>query len=144
MTDSAIEPTSELILTWDEEYQLGIPQFDEQHQRLVRLVSFIAMAVTQNGNGALVKALLLDLLSYVDVHFADEEEFMRRLAFPEREPHMAEHEQFRRQLVKFLSESETDAKIGMRVLQFMQGWVKKHVLQCDRRFAEFHRERGGE
>ena len=144
MTDTATEPTSEMILTWDDEYRLGIPQFDEQHQRLVRLVSFIAMAVTQNGNAALIKALVLDIKSYAEVHFADEEEFVRRVGFPERERHVAEHESFRRQLMHFISEAEKEAKIGMRVLQFMQGWVKKHVLECDRRYAEFHKERGAE
>jgi hemerythrin len=137
MTAEIIEPISGLILHWKDEYKVGIPHFDQQHQRLLRLVAFMAAAVAQKDNVEIVKALLLDVASYCEVHCADEERFMEELGYPEIESHRAEHKMFRDQVRMFLAEDGDGKTIGIRVMRMMQSWLKGHLLECDRRYAEY-------
>jgi len=142
MMDNKTEPTSELILHWDEQYRVGIPHFDGQHQRLLRLVALVAAAVGQKNHGEMMRALLLDIASFANVHFADEEQFMEQLEYPELENHRIERESFRKWIASLLDETGNDATIGIRVLRMAQAWLKTHLLISDQRYAEyFHDER---
>ena len=134
-------PFSQLILHWEEQFRVGIPRFDEQHQRLLRLVAFVAAAVSEKHNSEIVKALLFDVGSFAEEHFSDEERLMEQLEYPELAIHREEHDDFRRQIRAFLSESGDDQTLGIRVMQMMQAWLKRHLMECDQRYASYFEER---
>jgi hemerythrin len=139
MTAQEVEPTSELILHWGDQFKVGIPRIDEQHQRLFRLCAFIASAVTQKRNSEIVHALLLELAAFADEHFADEERLMEELDYPEIESHRREHQVFRDRINALLNEGGDDLTIGIHVLQVTQSWLKTHLLERDHGYAEHFR-----
>ena len=141
MTATETKPLSELILHWDEQFRVGIPRIDEQHQRLLRLAAFVAAAVAEKHNAEIVKALLFDVASFAEEHFSSEERLMEQLEYPELEAHREEHDDFRARIGAFLHECADDETLGIRVMQVMQAWLKRHLMECDRRYAEYFEER---
>ena len=141
MTDTETTPISDLILHWNEQYRVGIPRFDEQHQRLLRLMAFVAVAVAQKQNTEIVKALLFDVASFAEEHFSGEERLMEELEYPELLMHRGEHDVFRARIGAFLEESGEDPTLGIRVLQMMQTFLKRHLLECDVRYSGYFEKR---
>ena len=54
------------IIEWKEEYNLGIPQIDKQHQQLVTLINRLTKAEVEGG---MITYVFDDLDNYVKEHF---------------------------------------------------------------------------
>lgn len=141
MHDIETPPDGRFILHWEDEFLVGVPQLDEEHKRLLRLGACVASALALKNSDAIVRALLTDIDSFAEQHFANEEKMMAEYKYPGLESHRAEHESFRNRIRLLLAEAD-ESRIGFRVLQMMQSWLKSHLMGCDREYARFFREIG--
>jgi len=90
-----------------------------------------------------IDSILLELQSYIDQHFADEESLMAKHNFPALSIHRNEHEIFRQQMAAF-AKAHNSGQSGVPVLLmlFMQRWLKQHVMNTDKQYAAFLNARG--
>jgi hemerythrin len=124
------------MFEWKPKYSVQIPAIDAQHQRLFALASDLHVAMSQGkGKAALGKALA-SLVDYTKQHFANEEQLMRRHAFPESEAHKKQHEQLTAQVLdfqkKFMSQ---DACLTVDLLMFLKTWLENHIAGSDQKYA---------
>lgn len=131
-------------MQWDARLETGDEKVDEQHRTLVALFSELEDAEVADGPAA-VPQVLDRLTEYTSVHFAMEEDLMRKAAFPAAAvaEHLAEHRalkaRVREQVLDYRTGSLTTIK---PVVAFLREWLAHHVDQVDRRLVEHCRDCG--
>jgi hemerythrin len=128
------------MFEWKPEYSVQISSIDGQHQNLFRVAEELYVAMSA-GKGKAALARILDrLVQYTAVHFAHEERLMRLHDYPQLAAHRAEHEALTRQVLAFQADFQAGrAAMTVQVLQFVRGWLQKHIAGSDQKYAPYLR-----
>ena len=132
------------LIEWDPAWELGIPLIDGQHQRLVSMIRELQEdAISPEVGSQTLLFVLFEILDYAVTHFTDEEALFMSKGWAGEAGHLAEHEAFlhhaRAQLETFRTDG--DAVRG-ETLSWLVNWLKAHILQSDRAFADHLRATG--
>jgi len=133
------------VFEWHAEYSVGIGVLDEQRRHIFHLLNCIyETLLLQQGRAAL--AFLLDeLIACTRSHFAGEELLMRSFAYPDVLLHELEHERLVRVLLEFREQFAGGREhLVTPLLEFMEGWLIRHIVTTDRRYSAFFAERGAQ
>lgn len=127
------------LMDWTDKLSVGIGTIDGDHKQLVSMANELFEAMrTAKGKDVLGK-ILDGLIAYTKTHFAREETYMGKHAYPREHDHKAEHAAF----VKTVLEVQTKFKAGetavlsMQVLNFLRDWLVKHIQGSDRALGAF-------
>ena len=85
-----------------EEYYIGVPHLDAQHRALFKTidrVKDILMKDDYERNKRLCKEAIKFFEDHASRHFSDEEEYMRSIHFANYEPHKAQHDAIKENLL---------------------------------------------
>ncbi len=120
------------MFEWKQEYAVNIGSIDTQHQKLFALGRELYTAMSA-GQGKSVLGRILDrLVAYTAVHFAYEEGLMKLHQYPDFVKHKAEHDALVKQVVAFQTDFNSGrATMAVQVLQFIKGWLEKHIMNSD-------------
>jgi hemerythrin len=131
------------------ELNLGISEFDDQHQAFFLHTVALRKALTEGlgGRDRLMRTLRY-LDTFVDEHFRAEESYMRRHNYPGILIHRSEHEAFAKAVAEFKRKA-LDLEARGEVLSFLaveiehrlEKWMADHIMKLDRKMADFVRER---
>ncbi|GLH71670.1 hemerythrin [Geothrix limicola] len=128
--------------SWNTRYDTGIRIIDEQHQELFRIVEALRRMVQDGTRRTEVEALLEDLVTCSERHFATEEGIMARYGYPDLTQHVSEHATMLTSLHELLAKfQESDQAMAMLVPTFMEGWLKHHISDGDFGFVTFLKAR---
>lgn len=132
------------LFQWNERYNTGIPDIDEDHRKLVGLLNGLYRAMRAGETNEPLRGLLDELLDYTRGHFAREESLMSRHGFPGYVAHKLEHEQLRRKVEELQGELDKGRiSLSIEIFQFLRNWLSNHILDVDQRYAPFLAERTG-
>ena len=76
---------------WDNNYTIGIKTIDNQHKKLFDLVNKLFILDDSPNVKEEIRNILYAFRDYTIVHFTDEEEYMKSIAYPELESHKEIH-----------------------------------------------------
>jgi hemerythrin len=126
------------MLTWCEEFDIHVKEIDEQHQRLLELVTHLHSLVEAQAEKARLKQLLMDLLEFTHEHFATEEELMRRHDYPRFAKHHKEHKLLLRYM-KLVVEGVSQGKYPTFFADYdvSTDWAMVHIEEHDRDMGVF-------
>lgn len=126
------------ILSWNEQYRIGNPVIDEEHQSLFGLINAFHTEWARDHNPNSVMPILNQLIRYSQQHFQDEEAIMEREQYPLLEPHRKCHEKLVEQIFR-LHQLFTDhgAKLEHDLQLFLKHWLVDHVVHNDFEFRDF-------
>lgn len=85
------------IVYWNEKFEVGIPEIDEQHRTLIELINQLSSAISRKDSISVINDISNKLIQYMALHFRDEEEIiMLCVAMPESEKsyHYEQHAMF--------------------------------------------------
>lgn len=123
-----------MALTWTEDLAVGYGLIDAQHQELFSRYNRLLQACKEGKGREVIEPVLDFLIDYVASHFAEEERFMLRYAYPERDDHVQQH----RELVRHVEEvrrelRERGATVAVitSINQTLCAWLIRHVKQTD-------------
>lgn len=123
---------------WKPEYSVGNAKIDEEHKKLFALVQEFENA---DSNDGLVSGLLGRLESYVEIHFAHEEQMMKEANYPEFDAHVKEHKIFVEWLKTvqktYQRAAESPFEVGEMVNSFLENWLVKHILEQDMKYRSY-------
>lgn len=135
------------FIKWDSRFALGITYIDKQHMHLVELCNKLYTEVMESrlkvGNDenshwqVALAGTLKECVSYVAIHFADEEKLMKLVNFQGYGEHKQRHDEFTRKVLEtarnFETISFTDA---IKFCKFLYEWILSHIAHEDKLFVK--------
>ena len=110
---------------------------------LVSLINQLQAAVDYSTGEEFEREALDELVDYTKTHFSHEEGLMEQYAYPDYEPHKAQHQEMIKHVEDVLAEYEQDQDRAMRnALHFLKQWLIKHINGTDQQYSGFLREKG--
>jgi len=126
------------LLEWDDSFSVGILSIDKQHQKLITMINDLAEAMKQGKGKEITKKIIDDLTNYTSEHFTTEENLFYQYNYDETIEHLKEHKDFIERVKTFRTDFEA-GKIGLsiKLMHFLSDWLKKHILETDKKYSDF-------
>ncbi|MDZ4202284.1 MAG: bacteriohemerythrin [Gallionella sp.] len=129
---------------WSDKLETGVAEIDEQHKRLVALINEVGSLCASDASEAdstRIKAILDELVSYAQYHFATEENMMRlhAVSAAHQQLHLKAHDAFRQQVSLAVGIIQTAPQNSMsllaQLLEYLTRWLLQHIMVVDMRLA---------
>ena len=89
-----------------------------------------------------IKAIIHELVLYVQDHFRDEERLMAGSGYPQIENHIELHKKMMVEVHTFAEKyHENNLSDILRVRSYVQHWLSDHILNEDLKFAKFYKDK---
>jgi hemerythrin-like metal-binding protein len=132
------------LMTWTSAMSVGLPELDEDHRVLIRIINQLAESEKNEDHAAILRQSLYSLLRYAEFHFAREEKVLAACEFPGMTHHKGEHRAFTahmRKLAEAMDEGELAVAeiVNRDLLTYLRDWLNHHILIEDmsyRKLAE--------
>lgn len=131
----------------DPKYLIGVPEMDEQHEKLLGLA---AKVKTVGAEEFEMNEVILDLINYAISHLDNEEAFLKKNGLNDfLKEHGKKHGLFRGKAMDFYddfrSADTVEAKhaIMIKVASFCESWLLQHINVEDRVYAELLKNKNG-
>lgn len=128
------------VFPWNDNFETGIAEIDEQHKQLVHLLNQLAAHLAHQSDSIELNQVFGELAAYADHHFKTEESIWQ--PYFKDDPWYTGHEQthnsFMANVVK-LKEEESSKPLDMvieDILRFLTHWLAYHILDSDKRMAK--------
>jgi hemerythrin len=132
-----------MTVPWDESFSVGVPEFDEQHKRLLAMIHRLAEPSNAEGEPETVPDILREMREYAAVHFRAEEVLMQNHDYPEFDSHHQEHATFLEKLDGLCQEVvQEQASVSSDLLEYLVTWWTQHILKTDMKYRSFFTEKG--
>jgi len=116
---------------------LGIKSLDEKRKRFLESLNAFFDAQERTGQACLAESVVGWLKAFAAEHFHVEEGYMQVFGYPEYESHLKEHEGFMETVCRFEDACVQSGGDSREILDYMQGWVKQHLLGVDRQMGRY-------
>lgn len=127
------------IIGWSDDFALGLPEIDAQHQVLFDLFAQIWNAIVTRASRTDMLRLVADLDDYAVQHFKEEELFMAAAQYPKLASHIKAHETFAKRVAAERAAIEKGSpNLSLDLLRFLQDWLVEHIMVCDREYARHY------
>lgn len=124
------------FMTWTQDLELGIPEIDRQHMRLVGLLNALEAGVRDGYSRRILGSILTDLARYTVCHFTFEERLMETYRLPDSDEHKDEHRRLTADVLNFKMRFDVGrADVSDELLRFLRDWLQGHILGTDRRLV---------
>ncbi len=133
-----------MTIEWNDELRLGVPEMDDQHQKLIALLNQFYAAVERGEREEGIMALLEGVDRYTVYHFSAEEQFMEQIGYPDLEPHRKIHLAFRQEYLATVERHKGGDRKAIRdLVASLLSWLYTHINKTDRRYATFFQKQAG-
>jgi len=140
MTKVTVTP---LLFPWDDAFSVRIGVIDMQHKNLVGIVNELHQAMVRGQGKQELGKIFSNLIKYTHVHFKTEENLMESHRYPEYIHHKSEHEQLTRTVLDFQSKfQKEEVGLTVEVMDFLKGWLSKHIMGSDKKYTPFLNAKG--
>ena len=125
------------IPVFTEKFKTGIPMIDEEHKALFDIIGKIHTTIQTelvHDKFDLILDILGELKEYTQVHFSDEENYMREIGYEG----LAQQEILHQKFIDTLNELDLDdvddnqEEYLYEFLGFLQNWLVNHILKVDK------------
>lgn len=125
------------MITWKDDYKIGIDLIDEQHQKLFEITSRAYGLLKNNfrmDKYDQIVEIIEELKEYTAYHFKTEEDYMQSIGYKRFFSQKVQHTDF----IKKINEidlKKVDDKQGehlLDILDFVVNWIEKHILGQDK------------
>jgi hemerythrin len=137
------------LVGWNKGYEIGNAYIDGQHRHLVGLLVNLKDFIVDNGLQAEsgdIGNIVKSLADYTQIHFSGEQALMAKHSYPELNNHIRLHSVFVQAVDAFAAAAKA-GKAGEDeelhgLYDFLLQWLINHILQEDRKFAEYLQGKG--
>ncbi|MEF2232362.1 MAG: hemerythrin family protein [Pseudodesulfovibrio sp.] len=127
---------------WTVVLDTGLPRLDEQHKKLIAYSNDLLRAIADGRGKDVLGTFFESLLDYTASHFEEEEQYMESVGYPDSEAHRAAHRRLLIDVGAFREMLLGGQEVGPeKALEFINGWIIRHIMVMDSRIGEFVRTR---
>jgi len=131
------------LITWKEEYSVGVAEFDNQHKKLIDLMNQLHDAMKSGMSKQALAPILSELIDYTKTHFGNEERMFSLHKYSDLNTHKREHEKLTQQVVEFQKDfQEGKTSISIDVMNFLRNWLVGHIAGVDKKYTQFFNSKG--
>lgn len=128
------------LIEWRDEFSVGVPEVDYEHQELVRLINELFTHISTQGQGPEVLGYLGEIYARISAHFALEEKVMRAHDYDHYQAHKQDHEILLDELRDIMDDYEMGKSPGIEQLaEKLTAWFVEHFKKQD---ARLHKHLG--
>jgi hemerythrin len=131
-----------MLLMWTGNLSVGVPEFDDDHKRLIRMVNEMhGLIQDANLKGKIdaeeIEIALHRLQNYFQYHCLREEKAMELAGFKGLDEHRREHTQFMAKIKEMALRfgGSTDPKNATEIVDFLHDWLITHVHETDMKYG---------
>lgn len=133
------------LFDFDAEFKLGIASIDAEHSKLVDLLNEVHHLISEGRRDEARQYFSETLSGYVNEHFANEEQWMAEVGYPQLEEHRKIHENFKKSFEELKPRIESfDEKAFRTALSDAFSWIITHIGKTDRKYAAHYFASQGE
>jgi hemerythrin-like metal-binding protein len=131
------------LITWKEQFKIGVREIDEQHRHLLDIINQIIASIEKKNEWQTTSSIIDSLINYAYNHFATEERYMLENKYPELVWHVGLHLEFIRKVFA-MSEEVTlkGVELQREMLSYVTSWYTNHVLGVDRKYMQYLAKKG--
>lgn len=118
------------FIAWEAEYDIGIPEIDNQHQQLVNIINRLYEAIKYRLDDGVYQAIINQLVDYTQYHFKSEEKYIKYLIKKDRRLHVLQHQSFIKEVIQ-LQEQGLQRASAIEVWYFLSDWLITHIVSED-------------
>ncbi len=124
-------------LPWQEQYSVGIKEFDNEHKLLFTCINELGKALDDGEDQESIRKIMKDLLRYTRIHFRDEEINMIFYNYPDYQKHKIEHDELSEEVIEFALDFAAKPHLATVMMSFLQNWILQHILVSDKKYSGF-------
>ena len=123
------------LLTWKEEFSVGVPEVDHEHRQLIDLINKLCDRMCREAAGPEeVSSFLGEIYLRISAHFALEEKLMRDHGYSGYHDHKADHENLLDELRDLMEDFEYGTLSDIEVVRTaLENWFNGHFRGADAR-----------
>lgn len=130
-------------LAWNNKYNVGIAEIDEEHRKLVDLIEQLGESMENGDTKEKVSGILNELANYTIYHFTTEETLFARHSYPEASAHKSEHKGFVDKVIEFRNKFDGGSDVvSEEILGFLYKWLINHINVSDKKYAAYFADKG--
>jgi len=130
--------------------EVGIAEINKQHLRLASyavefsiIVDELSTREPSNQDWRRIDALFSRIMRFIETHFSQEEELMRKYDYPNYNAHKKLHDKFTAEMVKLQSDiNNRNIKFKKKMSNLLWDWLYHHINKVDYQYREFFRSKG--
>ncbi len=131
------------LITWSQNFSVGVKDIDEQHKKLITLVNELHDAMSVGKGREVLGKILSDLISYTVYHFKHEEDLFEKYAYLGYIAHKTEHDKLAGQAGDIKKKFDSgEAVLTIEVMNFLRDWLNNHILGSDKKYGPFLNSKG--
>jgi hemerythrin len=131
------------LFEWDSSYSVSVAEIDKQHQKLVAMINDLNDAMKQGKGKDILAGIIGELFTYAGNHFANEEKYFDKFAYPAAASHKLEHNNFVKKVSEFKNSFDSgQLALTIEVINFLKDWLKNHIQGTDKKYGPFFNENG--
>ncbi|MBF0162142.1 MAG: hemerythrin family protein [Magnetococcales bacterium] len=132
------------IILWKPGLSIGVTDLDNDHKMLIKMINRLFGAVLSLDPARVVRAVLDELLAYVQVHFDREETHMRCHNYPDYVTHQKAHQHLLERVERFRRNYEEGLTMNLReeIEVTLRDWLVMHIQEQDKRLGLFLNQLG--
>ena len=124
-------------IEWKDEYNLGIPAIDRQHQKLFIYIDELRIAVFNDDRKHGTAKALENLLNYGLEHFEFEESLIQKAELSFLDDHRKQHDSYNGTIFSWKTKIERgDDIMATDLIVFVKKWLLEHILVEDKKYAD--------
>jgi hemerythrin len=128
---------TKVFFPWRDTYSVAIPEIDNQHKGLIRLINDLQEAMMAGNGKTALSAVINDLIRYTESHFAYEEAMLRKQGYSGFAMHQQQHKELTRQVYELREKFQSgQLMMSVEVMQFLKNWLSDHILDRDQAYAK--------
>ena len=126
------------FIKWTPELSVGIPDIDQQHRRLLEIMSRLHDVILDGGAPKDVSRALEEVVAYAQHHFSFEERMLGGSQYPFLEEHRRKHRAMFAEIEVYQERATDDpAALDLTLMNFLRGWILRHILHTDKRYTPY-------
>lgn len=130
---------SQPLFEWNDEYSVGNPEIDYQHQHLFHIINAFYESVKVGITDAALEHSFREVVDYTRIHFDTEEALMRNSHYPGYDAHKAMHQGLLKKIAEFEARIQAgDKEVAADLLPFLIGdWLLHHIGSMDQLYVPY-------
>jgi hemerythrin len=130
------------FMTWDDSFSVNVREIDMQHQQLINMINQFYEQIGKD-HGRAFRTLLDSLMDYTQYHFATEETYFQRFAYPDAGSHAEMHKMFIEKVVGVRNRLNLGQfVISLEITTFLRDWLTHHIKETDKAYSKFFNDHG--